>query len=84
MHDNLSKDEIEAIVQSTVVKTLEELGINLSTPDARREFIEDQYYTRAWRKAVQRGTKIGFGTMITVIVTGALGVFWLGFAGMFK
>ncbi len=68
----------EDIITQTVIKTLENLGIDLSTPDARREFMEDQLYTRAWRKSIQRGAKVGLGTMITVIVTGLMGVLWVG------
>jgi hypothetical protein len=80
---DLSKSEVEDIVEATVIRTLGNLGVDLTTPEAKREWLEDMLYTRAWRKSVQRGTKIGVGTMITVIVTGLLGVVWMGFTGMF-
>ena len=79
----MNQQEIETIVDAAVIKTLGELGIDLTTPDARREWIEDQLYMRAWRKSIQRGSKIGFGTLITVLVTGALGIFWLGISSTF-
>lgn len=78
MSDNLSREEIEHVVEQTVIKTLGQLGIDLSTPEARKEFIEDQYSLRAWRKARDRVGKMGLTTAIGVIVTGALGLIWLG------
>lgn len=78
MSDQLNKAEIEDIVEKTVIKTLGELGIDLSTPEGRKEWIEDQFYTRAWRKTVQKGARTGFLTMVTVLVTGMLGVIYVG------
>jgi hypothetical protein len=80
---DLSKFEVEVIVEATVIRTLGNLGVDLTTPEAKREWLEDMLYTRAWRKSVQRGAKIGIGTMITVIVTGMIGVLWLGIATVF-
>lgn len=82
MTDNLTKAEIEDIVEATVVKTLSNLGVDLTTPEAKREWIEDQLYTRAWRKSVQKGTKVGVTTLITVFVTGLGGMLWVGFRVM--
>jgi hypothetical protein len=79
MTTGLSKEEVEEIVAASVLKTLENIGIDLTTADARQEFIKDQLYTRAWRKAVQSGVRVSAGTMLMVLVTGMLGVLWVGF-----
>jgi O-acetyl-ADP-ribose deacetylase (regulator of RNase III) len=77
-NEPLTQAEIETIVEAAVVKTLGHIGIDVSTPEALREFVSDQVYTRAWRKAVQKGTRVGLGTAVTVLVTGALAAFWAG------
>ncbi len=78
MSNDFTPYDIEKIVEAAVFKTMNNLGIDLSTAEARREFIEDQYYTRAWRKGVQKGAKWSFMTIITVFVTGLMGVLWVG------
>lgn len=75
----MNKVDMEELISKTVLKTLASVGIHVQTDEAVEEFRKDMDYTRAWRKTIQRGTKTGFITMITVAVTGFLGMVVVGF-----
>jgi hypothetical protein len=79
---DLSKSEVEDIVEATVIRALGNLGVDLTTPEAKREWLEDMLYTRAWRKSVQKGTKVGVATIITGFISGMAGMLWVGFRVM--
>lgn len=73
-------DEIDAIVSRTIATVLTSFGIN---EDDRRELRDDLSYRRRWRKSVELAKNYIFRAIITVIVTGALGVMWFGIKTVF-
>lgn len=74
----LTKDDIEEIVKKTIVTTLTSLGIVAHNDEQIAELRKDFEYTRAWRQAIQKGTKTGWITFVTVSVTGLLGALYIG------
>lgn len=79
MSPPMSKDELEEMMARVVLKTLSGVGIHVKDDEAIEEFRQDMAYTRAWRKTVQRTTKTGWVTFVTVAVTGILSVLVVGF-----
>lgn len=73
----MNKDDMEELIAKTVIKTLASVGIHVKDDEAIEEFRKDMAYTRAWRTTIQKSTKTGWLTAITVITTGFLGVLWV-------
>jgi hypothetical protein len=72
--------EIDAVVLKTIATVLTSFGIN---DDDRRELRADLSYLRRWRKSVELVQSYTFRAIITVIVTGFLGLVWLGVKAAF-
>ena len=70
----LTSDQIEEMIQKTVVQTLTGLGIHVRTDEEVEALRKDFAYTRAWRETIQRSTRTGWLTFVTVAVTGFLGM----------
>ena len=75
----MSNDEIEAIVSKTVIATLSRFGIE---EDDHKELAADFIHLRRWRKSVEQTQTYTFKAIVTVVVSGFLGVVWLGFKTM--
>lgn len=73
----IQDDEIDAFVLKTIVTVLTSFGIN---EDDRWELRAD---LRRWRKSVEQAQSYTFRAIITVIVTGLLGLVWLGVKAAF-
>lgn len=73
----MSKDDMEDMMSRVVLKTLQGVGIHVQNDEAIEEFRQDMQYMRAWRKTIQKTTKTGWVTFVTVAVTGFLGVLWV-------
>jgi single-stranded DNA-binding protein len=71
----LHRDEIDAVVLRTIVAILSSFGIE---EEDRRETRADFEHLRRWRKSVEQIQSYTFKAVITVIVTGFVGVIWLG------
>jgi hypothetical protein len=67
--------EIDAIVLKTITAVLTSFGIN---EDEKRELRADLSQLRRWRKSVEQAQSYTFRAIITVILTGVLGLVWLG------
>lgn len=76
----IQDDEIDAIVLKTIATVLTSFGIN---EDDRRELRADLSHLRRWRKSVEQAQSYTFRAIITVIVTGLLGLVWLGIKATF-
>ena len=70
----LTSDQIEEMIQKTVVQTLTGLGIHVRTDEEVEALRKDFAYTRAWRETIQRSTRTGWLTFVTVAVTGFFGM----------
>lgn len=77
MSPPMTKDELEEMMARVVLKTLSSVGIHVKDDDDIEEFRKDMAYTRAWRTTIQKSTKTGWLTAITVITTGFLGVLYV-------
>ena len=71
----LDHDDISKIVEETVDKVLERLGIDTSNPIAMQR---DFSHVRAWRESTEVIKRKGFLAIVGVIVTGIAGALWLG------
>jgi len=74
----------EEAAEQAVKKTLLALGIDTTKPEAILEAQKDMQHLRAWRTSVDTIKTKGILAAITVIVTGTLGVLWLGFTEIIK
>ncbi|QHO79466.1 hypothetical protein ACH79_43085 [Bradyrhizobium sp. CCBAU 051011] len=68
-------DDIDAVVLKTVATTLTSFGID---EDDRRELRADFQHLRRWRRNVEQAQSYTFKAVVTMIVTGFVGVVWLG------
>jgi hypothetical protein len=76
----IQDDKIDAIAAKTIVTVLASFGIN---EDDRRELRADLSHLRRWRKSVEQVQNCTFRAIITVTVTGLLGLVWLGIKAAF-
>lgn len=73
----LSKGEVETIVQKTTLETLGALGFDVEDAEGRRELRADLLHLRRWRTVVDRTSSRALLTAVTLVVTGVLGWVWL-------
>lgn len=66
-------------VMKTISTLLTSFGIE---EEDRKEIRLDFQHLRKWRRSVEQVERMGWGAVITVIVTGVLGALWLGFKAM--
>jgi len=71
----LHNNDIDAVVLKTIATILTSFGIE---EEDRKELQADFRHLRRWRKSVEQVERVGWGTIVTVIVTGALGALWVG------
>lgn len=72
----LSEGEITAIVSRAVHETLVQMGVDTSSP---LEMQRDFQHLRDWRQAQEAIRRKGYLTLVSVFVTGVLGLVWIGF-----
>lgn len=70
----MTHEEISKIVEQTVDKTLERLGIDTSDPIAMQR---DFSHVRAWRESTEAIKRKGFLTIVGIVITGICGAVWL-------
>lgn len=94
MTDGLTADQVEKIVADTIKSTLESLGIdttnkiNMQADFSRlrvmrsllddKEFQADLAFMRKWRKNADSLTETGMKHIVTIFITGLLGLIILG------
>ena len=71
--------DIDAVVLKTIATILTSFGIE---EEDRKELQADFRHLRRWRKSVEQTQTYAFKTIITVLVTGVLGMVWMGFKAM--
>jgi hypothetical protein len=73
---DMTKEELREFMSQCVHDTLTSMGVDTSEPlNMQRDF----QYLRDWRIAVEATKRKGILTLITVLITGMLGLLWLGF-----
>lgn len=73
----LTQEQIEELIQKTVVQTLTGIGIHVRTDEEIDELRKDFAYTRAWRQTISKTTRTGWLTFVTVAVTGFIGFMYV-------
>lgn len=72
----LSEKEIAGIVSKAVHETLVQMGVDTSSPiEMQRDF----QHLRDWRQAQEAIKRKGYLTLVSILVTGVLGLVWIGF-----
>lgn len=71
--------DVDTVVLKTIATILTSFGIE---EEDRKELRADFQHLRKWRKGVEQVERMGWGTIITVIVTGTLGALWVGIKTM--
>lgn len=66
---------MDEVVMKAVATILTGFGIE---EEERLEFKADLNHLRRWRKSVEQAGNYGLKAIVTVLVTGFLGVVWLG------
>lgn len=75
----LHNDDVDSVVLKTIATILTSFGIE---DDDRKELRSDFQHLRKWRKGVEQVERVGWGAVITVIVTGTLGALLVGIKAM--
>ena len=75
----LHKDDIDDVVLKTIATILTSFGIE---DEDRKEIKADFAHLRRWRKSVEQAQTFTFKAIVTVIISGVIGAFWLGFKAM--
>jgi hypothetical protein len=75
----LNEPDIDAVALKTIATLLTSFGIE---EDDRLELKADFSHLRRWRKSVEQAQSYTFKAVITVIVGGILGAFWMGFKAL--
>jgi hypothetical protein len=71
----LHHEDIDAVVLKAVAAILTSFGVE---DDDRRELRTDLRHLRRWRKSVEQAQSYTFKAVITIVVTGFVGVVGLG------
>jgi hypothetical protein len=75
----LHNNEIDEVVLKTIATILTSFGIE---EEDRAELRADFVHLRRWRKSVEQARGYGLKAIVTVIISGVIGAFWLGFKTM--
>jgi hypothetical protein len=75
----MTEEQIKAIVETTVTQVFISFGLE---GEDRKELQADLNHLRRWRKSVEQAQSYTFKAVITIIATGVVGAFWMGFKTM--
>lgn len=75
----LHNNDIDEVVLRTIATILTSFGIE---EEDRTELRADFVHLRRWRKSVEQAQGYGLKAIVTVIISGVIGAFWLGFKTM--
>lgn len=70
----LSKDEARDLISEGVKQALTEVGLGGDPFELQR----DMAHLRKWRTSVDAAQSISFKVIVTTLISGFLGVLWLG------
>ena len=72
----LHNDQADEVVLKTISTILTSFGIE---EEDRKELRADFTHLRKWRKSVEQAQSLTFRVVVTAIIGGVVGAFWLGF-----
>jgi hypothetical protein len=72
-HERVEQADADAL--KAVATILTSFGIE---EDDRKELRADFLHLRKWRQSVEQVERVGWGAIVTVLVTGTLGALWVG------
>lgn len=75
----LHNNEVDEVVLKTIATILTSFGIE---EEDRVELRADFIHLRKWRKSVEQAQGMTFKVIVTAIIGGVVGAFWLGFKTM--
>lgn len=75
----LHNNDVDEVVLRTIATILTSFGIE---EEDRAEIRADFIHLRRWRKSVEQAQSYGLRAIVTVIVGGVIGAFWLGIRTM--
>lgn len=75
----LRNAEIDEVVLKTIATILTSFGIE---EEDRIEMRADFVHLRKWRKSVEQAQGLTFKVVVTAIIGGIAGAFWLGFKAL--
>lgn len=75
----LHNDDIDAVALKTIATILTSFGIE---EEDRKELRADFQHLRKWRRGVEQVERVGWGAVVTVLVTGLLGAILVGIKAM--
>ncbi|MET4315885.1 hypothetical protein [Bradyrhizobium sp. RT11b] len=75
----LHNNEVDEVVLKTIATILTSFGIE---EEDRVELRADFIHLRKWRKSVEQAQTLTFKVVMTAIITGVVGAFWLGFKAL--
>lgn len=75
----LHSTDVDEVVLKTIATILTSFGIE---EEDRIELRADFVHLRKWRKSVEQAQGLTFKVVITAIISGVVGAFWLGFKAM--
>lgn len=71
----LHNNEVDVVVLKTIATILTSFGIE---EEDRAELRADFIHLRKWRKSVEQAQTMTFRIVVTAIISGIIGAFWLG------
>ncbi|MCF2522363.1 hypothetical protein [Bradyrhizobium sp. G127] len=75
----LHNNDVDEVVLKTMATILTSFGIE---EEDRVELRADFIHLRKWRKSVEQAQGLTFKVILTAIIGGVVGAFWLGFKAM--
>ena len=75
----LHNNDVDEVVLKTIATILTSFGIE---EEDRVELRADFIHLRKWRKSVEQAQGMTFKVIVTAIIGGVVGAFWLGFKTM--
>lgn len=75
----LHNADVDEVVLKTIATILTSFGIE---EEDRAELRADFIHLRRWRKSVEQAQGWTFKVIVTTIIGGVVGAFWLGFKSM--
>ena len=70
----MEKEQITEIIEETICRTLQHLGVDTSDPIAMQR---DFAHVRGWRESTEIIKRKGLMTVVSVLIAGALGMLWM-------
>lgn len=79
--NRLTADEVEDIaghIMDRIIQGAENIGYDISTPEARAEINKDHQWVRSWRTGAGSAQKAAMGVSVTTILGGIFWILWYG------